>query len=107
MKETTGNFVLALAFMLFGLALVWMLLGGTAHAQTVTKNGGQVSTVSGRWAELADGGCALQADCAFVNPDVRCLSSPQDARPAICAMMKQSFTRAATLSNGVGDGGSP
>lgn len=95
-------------FVLFALTLFSAAFAPDVRAQTVTKNGTQVSTTSGRWAvNPADGGCTLQADCAFQNPAVVCASSPQDARPAICAMMLQSFTRAATISNAVSDGGLP
>lgn len=110
--EEAQSFLSALAVVLAGALLAWGTVLAAfwafeAGAQTVTKNGAQVSTVSGRWAELADGGCTLQADCTFINPAVVCVSAPQDARPAICAMMKNSFTRAATISNAVGDGGQP
>lgn len=75
--------------------------------QTVNKNAGQLTVYGGRVAFIADGGCTIQADCAWANPDVQCNTAPADARPAQCAAMLTSLTRAATRANGVSDGGAP
>lgn len=83
------------------------LLSLHAHGQTVTKNAGQLRVTGARWADLPDGGCTIQPECSFVNPNVRCDSSPEVMRAAMCTAMRQSANRAAANGNGVGDGGQP
>lgn len=96
------------AFVLMCFAITFIALFALhAHGQTVTKNAGQLQVPSGRYAVLPDGGCTVQPDCAFVNPQVRCDSTPEEARPATCTVMRQAFNRAAATANGLGDGGTP